>query len=404
MNENLSRPRTAVIIAAAGRGERLGGNLPKAWRPLAGVTLIQRALWSFAPATLHRHGQRRAISWICLAVDAEWVEPARELTSSLPVPTVVVAGGTTRTHSVENALREVPDEIDVVAVHDAARPFWPVEHWDELVEESWKWDGAILAVPVSDTLKRAEIGGMVTVDRNDLWAAQTPQAFRAEMLRRAHAKAVETGVTATDDADLVRRVGGAIKIIYSTPRNIKITTPQDWELAEQLRGIPVTDSIRIGTGFDAHRLGGPGPLMLGGVRLAESGGLIGHSDGDALLHAICDALLGAAALGDIGVHFPPSDDKFRGCDSRELLRTTRDILQTNGFSPLQVDATVMAEKPRLSPYVDDMRLVIANDLGLDTGQVSVKATTTEGMGFVGREEGVAVHAVATIRRAIRGDV
>ena len=160
--------------------------------------------------------------------------------------------------------------------------------------------------------------------------------------------------------------------------------------------------LRVGFGCDAHRLGGPGPLMLGGVRLADTGGLIGHSDGDALLHALCDALLGAAALPDIGHHFPPSDPRFKGCDSRDLVRRTVRILREAGFVPAQADATVMAEKPRLSPHIPAMCQTIAADLGIDTSRVSVKATTTEGMGFVGRGEGIAAQVVATIQPARRG--
>ncbi|GAB4317360.1 MAG: bifunctional 2-C-methyl-D-erythritol 4-phosphate cytidylyltransferase/2-C-methyl-D-erythritol 2,4-cyclodiphosphate synthase [Candidatus Zixiibacteriota bacterium] len=396
MKHLLPKPRIAVIIAAAGRGERLGGDTPKAWRPLCGHTLVQRALQSFGTESLSRYEQDCGVSWIGIAVDRDYTDTARALAKSSAYHVEIVEGGGTRVESVRNVLERVPKDIDIIAVHDAARPFWPVDKWDELVREAWKWDGAILAIPVSDTLKRAEIGGMVTVDRHEVWAAQTPQAFRAEMLRRAHEQAGEEGVSATDDADLVRRIRGAIKFVHSTPRNFKITTREDWEFASQIAAMETT--MRVGTGYDAHRLGGDGPLIIGGVRLADTGGLIGHSDGDVLLHAVCDALLGAAGLGDIGRHFPPSDNRYKGIDSRELLRRTRTILANTGLEARQVDSTILAEAPRMAPYIEAMRGNIAQDLGLSIGDVSVKATTTEGMGFVGRREGIAAQAIATITR------
>jgi len=393
----LPKPRIAVIIAAAGQGERLGRGVPKAWRPLNGISLVERAIRAFQPASMERYQQLCRVEWIGVAVDNASLDQGARLAELSGVPVHVVAGGATRTESVSNVLSLVPDSMDVVAVHDAARPFWPVDKWDDLVHEAWKWDGAIFAIPVSDTLKRAEIAGMVTVDRHEVWAAQTPQAFRTDMLRRAHALAQETGETATDDADLVRRVRGAIKFVQSTPRNFKITTHDDWEFAEQIAATG-EQNMRVGTGYDAHRLGGDGPLMIGGVRLTGSGGLIGHSDGDVLLHAICDALLGAASLGDIGKHFPPSDDRFKGVNSRELVCATRELLAAAGFVPAQVDGTILAEAPRMAPHIEAMRQSIAEDLRLDFGRVSVKATTTEGMGFVGRGEGIAAQAVAVVHR------
>ncbi|MBD3297237.1 MAG: 2-C-methyl-D-erythritol 2,4-cyclodiphosphate synthase [candidate division Zixibacteria bacterium] len=398
MKHLLPKPRIAVIIAAAGKGERLGGDVPKAWRDLCGTTLLERSIASFQPPSLQTHQQICHVTWMGLAVDSEYVQRARELTLSAQDPIEVVEGGATRVESVRNVLARVPDAIDVIAVHDAARPFWPVEKWDELVQEAWKWDGAILAIPVGDTLKRAEIAGMVTVDRHEVWAAQTPQAFRAEMLKRAHEQVSERDAIATDDAELVRRVRGAIKFVYSSPRNFKITTREDWKFAEQVA--TMDNAIRVGTGYDAHRLGSDGPLMIGGVRLADTGGLIGHSDGDVLLHAICDALLGATTLGDIGTHFPPSDERLKGIDSRHLLRETRVLLSNAGYQPSQIDATILAEAPRMAPHVDAMRMIIAEDLALSINDVSIKATTTEGMGFVGRGEGIAAQAVATITRSV----
>ncbi|MBI5868054.1 MAG: 2-C-methyl-D-erythritol 4-phosphate cytidylyltransferase [candidate division Zixibacteria bacterium] len=385
-----SSPRIAVIIAAAGSGARLGGDIPKPWRLLNGQSLVERAWRSFCPESLH-------VERIVLAVDAPYLPATLEFASASLVPLHAVAGGATRTASVRHALREIPDSIDLVAVHDAARPFWPVEIWADLVDAAVRVGGSVPAVAVSDTLKRVQGSTLETVDRAGLWAVQTPQMFRADLLHGAHEAAQRDGIDATDDAELVRRVGGATEVVPSSAANFKITTAADWALAEHLSeqgNAPM--AMRIGFGYDAHRLGGPGPLMLGGVRLADSGGLIGHSDGDALLHALCDALLGAAALRDIGHHFPPDDPRFKGCDSRELVRETVQLLRVAGFAPAQADATVLAEHPRLAPHVTAMCTTIAADLGLDPGRVSVKATTTEGMGFVGRGEGIAAQVVATV--------
>jgi len=317
-----------------------------------------------------------------------------------PVSLTVIAGGATRAQSVARVLHEVPAGIDIVAVHDAARPFWPVSQWDELVWQTVSNGGAILAIPVHDTIKKESGAGLETVDRSDLWAAQTPQVFQKELLLRAHAES--GGIDATDDADLVQRIGGTIKVVSSTARNFKITTMADWEHAQSIMGDGAAP-LRAGHGYDVHRLGADGPLMIGGVRLADTGGLIGHSDGDVLLHAICDALLGAAALGDIGVHFPPSDAKFRGIDSRKLVRATAQLLRNHGFFPVQLDATVAAEAPKLAPHIAAMRERIAADLGMSVDAVSVKATTTEGLGFVGRREGIAAYAVAMVRSTARSD-
>lgn len=323
------------------------------------------------------------------------------MTPECPIPLAIVKGGDSRAQSVANVLNAVSPEIDIIAVHDAARPFWPVSLWDDLVGQANSAGGAIFALPVHDTIKRASANGIETVDRSELWAAQTPQVFQAGLIRKAYAHATEAGIDATDDADLVQRLGGSVKVVSSTARNFKITTMADWEHAQFLVS-NVAPPFRCGHGYDVHRLGSDGPLMIGGVRLADTGGLIGHSDADVLLHAICDALLGAAALGDIGVHFPPTDPRLKGIDSRELLRVTAAILRDHGFLPYQLDATVAAEAPKLAPHVLAMRELIAADLGIDLSAVSVKATTTEGLGFVGRGEGIAAYAVALIQPTPRG--
>lgn len=386
-----------VIIVAAGSGQRFGGDIPKQWKPLAGITPLERSCQSFMSGILREIHDSPIPTWVGIVVDDSHRESAEDVGKSLNASYDIILGGATRRQSVANALDRMPQTVDIVAIHDAVRPFWPQSKWTELVDACRYNDGAILAVPVSDTLKNHSGSQTVTVDRRDLWMAQTPQVFRADVLREAHRQAERTGSTATDDADLVERTGGRVEIIPSTTTNIKITTPDDWELALRIAEHAVSSApMRVGTGYDTHRLGSDGPLMLGGVRFADSGGLIGHSDGDALLHAICDALLGAAALGDIGQHFPPTDARFAGIDSRKLVRETVALLNRAGYRPVQVDATVMAEQPKIMPRAMDMRRAIADDLGLDLTMVSVKATTNEQMGFIGRGEGIAAQAIATI--------
>lgn len=392
-----TQPAIGVIIVAAGSGERFGGDTPKQWKQLVGLTPVERSWLSFMRGSLVKLGQFQTPRWVCVVVDKDHVDAAKALNEAKTVASEVVIGGASRRQSVANALARLPDDIEIVAVHDAVRPFWPQSKWDELVAACRYNDGAILAVPVSDTLKNHSGSQTVTVDRRNLWMAQTPQVFRSDVLRQAHHQAEQKGIDATDDADLVERAGGRVEIVPSATTNIKITTLDDWNLALRIAGMTVSSAaMRVGTGYDTHRLGGDGPLVLGGVRFADTGGLIGHSDGDALLHALCDALLGAAALGDIGQHFPPSDSRFAGIDSRKLVKETVAILGRAGYRPVQVDATVLAEHPKIMPQAEAMRKIIAEDLGIGPGMVSVKATTNEQMGFVGRGEGIAAQAVAVI--------
>ncbi|MBI3872836.1 MAG: 2-C-methyl-D-erythritol 4-phosphate cytidylyltransferase [candidate division Zixibacteria bacterium] len=391
-------PTIGVIIAAAGSGTRLGPGAPKQWRRFRdGTTPVERSLRSFCESALTSSGQKHQVTWIALVADSIHMDEARRLAIADAAPAQIIAGGPTRTESVRNALRKLPDDIEIVAIHDAVRPLWPRRLWDRLIEAARGADGAILAAPVADTLKRPQGESLSTVDRRDLWMAQTPQVFHVPILKEAHQRAQEDGVGGTDDAELVERIGGRIAIVESTKANVKITNPEDWDMAQlKVEAEGSSTSFRMGIGFDAHRLGGDRPLVLGGVRLADGGGLIAHSDGDVLLHAICDALLGAAALGDIGRHFPPDDPKYTGVDSRFLLRRTVDILAAAGYRPSQIDSVIMAEAPRIAPHVSVMRAHIAADLDLPESSVSVKATTMEQMGFVGRKEGIAAQAVAVI--------
>jgi 2-C-methyl-D-erythritol 4-phosphate cytidylyltransferase/2-C-methyl-D-erythritol 2,4-cyclodiphosphate synthase len=390
-------PTIGVIIAAAGKGLRCGDGEAKQWRTLGGRTLVARAVSALGSEALTLSETPGRVVHIALVVDSDNTDRARHLAETVSVPITVVGGGATRTESVRAGISALPPDCDLIAVHDAARPFWPQSLWGALIAATISNGAAIFATRVTDTIKNTQDGGCRTIDRSSLWAAQTPQMFQADLLKAAHTAALDDGVHGTDDAELVERRGGQVVCVPAPATNIKITTPEDWALARLMTGETSSSAIpRVGIGYDAHRLGGECPLIIGGVRLAETGGLIGHSDGDVLLHAIADALLGAAALGDIGVHFPPNDPSLKGLDSRILLRQTHDLLIAEGYRPYQVDAVVMAEAPKLAPHTARMRELIATDLGLTVDFVSVKATTTEKMGFVGRGEGIAVQATATI--------
>jgi 2-C-methyl-D-erythritol 4-phosphate cytidylyltransferase/2-C-methyl-D-erythritol 2,4-cyclodiphosphate synthase len=260
---------------------------------------------------------------------------------------------------------------------------------------------AIAATPVSDTLKRVTIEGAITgtVDRAGLWAAQTPQAFRLALLRRAIA--ANPGETVTDEAGLCEAAGVPVSVVPASPANLKVTHAEDISAADALLRArhgsqPTAGPVRAGIGYDAHRFASGRRLVLGGVEIAHDRGLDGHSDADVLLHAIADAVLGAAALGDIGQHFPPSDERFRDADSQRLLREAVRLVREAGWAPGNVDATLLAETPRVAPHAPLMRERIAACLGLLPGAVSVKATTNEGMGSIGRGEGIAALATATL--------
>jgi 2-C-methyl-D-erythritol 2,4-cyclodiphosphate synthase/2-C-methyl-D-erythritol 4-phosphate cytidylyltransferase len=315
----------------------------------------------------------------------------------------IVAGGARRQDSVAAGLEALPEAIEIVVIHDGARPLTEPELFDRCVAAAAESGAAIAATPVSDTLKQVTEGVIrATVDRAGLWAAQTPQAFRLESLSQA--MTFGANETATDEARLCELAGLAVTVVPSSLANLKVTRAEDIPVADALlryrggergsRG--VQEGNRVGIGYDAHRFAAGRRLVLGGVEIAHDRGLDGHSDADVLLHAIADAILGAASLGDIGQLFPPSDERFRDADSQLLLREVVDLAREAGWAPGNVDATVLAEAPRVAPQVPLMRERIAACLGLTLDAVSVKATTNEGMGSIGRGEGIAALATATL--------
>ena len=359
--------------------------------PLCGRPLVTYCLDAFRASSVEE---------IVLAAPPDAVEAFRRLIAGGPRDRTekVVAGGATRQESVWAGLRELSAGIDCVLIHDAARPFVRPQLIELCAEAARAHGAAVAALPVTDTLKRAN--GEVAregVDRADLWAAQTPQAFRADLVCEAYRRAQREGRVATDDASLVEAMGHPVRLVMGSPRNMKITYPEDLAFAETLvRAQAGSAPVRCGIGFDLHRLVEGRRLVLGGIEFASPRGLQGHSDADVLTHAVCDALLGAACLGDIGQHFPDTDPQYEGADSIELLRQAAAMVAAAGYRVVNVDAVVVAEAPRIADHVEGMRRRLAEALSITADHVSVKGKTAEGMGIIGAREGIASHAVCTV--------
>jgi 2-C-methyl-D-erythritol 4-phosphate cytidylyltransferase / 2-C-methyl-D-erythritol 2,4-cyclodiphosphate synthase len=386
--------RVAAVVPAAGQGERLGGDVPKSLVLLRGRPLVQYALEVLQ--------QVPEIESIVVVAPPDAVDAVRRLAESARLSKVaaVVPGGRDRQASVASGLAALPPGADVVLVHDGVRPFLSPSLVSAVAAAAASEGSATAAVPVAETLKSGEGDWVVaTVDRSGLYSVQTPQAFRRALLEEAHREAERQGFRGTDDAALVERLGHPVRIVPGSPRNLKVTVPEDLALAEAiLRQAETPAAPRVGIGFDAHRFASGRPLILGGVEVAAPRGLLGHSDADVVVHAVMDALLGAAGCGDIGRQFPPEDPAYAGARSLALLVQVRDLLAGRGWRAANVDVVVMAEAPRLSPFIPAMRAAMAGALGLAADQVNVKATTVEGMGAIGREEGIAAQAVATLER------
>jgi 2-C-methyl-D-erythritol 4-phosphate cytidylyltransferase/2-C-methyl-D-erythritol 2,4-cyclodiphosphate synthase len=371
-----------ALIVAAGKGERLGGGIPKQYRLIGGKPLLR---WAVEPFLRHS-----AVKDVRVVIGAGQEELAATALDDLAVGPLI-EGGAERSDSVLAGLAAV--QSDAILIHDAARPFCPSNVIDRLVASLEFHDGAAPVLAAGDTLARAtdQIGD--PIDRSGLVRVQTPQAFRTEALRQAYA--IWSGPSPTDETTVLRAAGMSVAAVSGDPALDKLTSPEDWARAEQwLAGALVP---RTGVGFDVHAFAGEGPIMLGGIPVPHSRGLSGHSDADVVLHAITDALLGAAGLGDIGEHFPPSDAQWKGASSDRFLAHAASLLRERGAILDHVDCTIIGEEPRIGPWRDAIRSRIAGILGIDLNQVSVKATTTDGLGFTGRREGLAAQAVANIR-------
>lgn len=388
-----SAAQAAAVIVAAGRGERLGAPLPKAFVPVAGLPLLLH--------TARRVELSPLVDRIVVVVGEPHVDRTRALLTEHGLRKVasVVAGGAHRQDSVFAGLSQL-GEAPVSVVHDGARPLVTPEIVTAVIQAAAETGAASAGLPVRETVKLMDgRDARQTLDRDRLWVAHTPQAFRTALLREAHHRAKTDGFFGTDDAVLVERLGHAVRMVEDSPRNVKVTVPADLELAEVYLGQRSDRGgqiVRTGVGYDAHRLVMGRTLRLGGVEIPSPRGLAGHSDADVLAHAIIDALLGGAGLGDIGRHFPPSDPAYKDADSIELLRRAAALAADAGWRVLHVDSTVLAEAPRLAPYISTMQERLAAAIGVESSAVNIKATTTEGMGAIGRGEGIAAHAVATL--------
>ena len=374
-----------ALIVAAGSGSRIGGEVPKQFRLLGSKSVLAHAVDAMAS-----HPRIEAVR---VVIGARQEEMARNALNARDVGALIV-GGAERADSVRAGLATLGDGI--VLVHDAARPFCPPEVIDRLLDALERHDGAVPALAVADTLAKARGNIDAMVDRTALVRIQTPQAFHVEDLLFAYDEAGKRAPT--DESTVMVEAGLKVATVEGDPMLDKLTTPADWDRAEASLAARLIS--RTGMGFDVHAFEGPGPLMMGGIEIAHERGLAGHSDADVVLHAITDALLGAAGLGDIGEHFPPSDPQWKGAASDIFIAHAAQLIRDRGGIIDFVDCTVIAEEPKVGPHRAAMRSRVAEILGLSVGQVSIKATTTEKLGFTGRREGIAAQAVATVRMEI----
>lgn len=376
---------TVALIVAAGRGHRAGRGLPKQYRLLAGQSLLRRSCLAFL-----NHPRVDAVGAVIHPDDVSLYADSTAGLEMLPP----VYGGATRQDSCRNGLESLTGLApQKVLVHDAARPFVDEATIGRVLDALGDSPAAIAAIPVTDTLKRAGARGLVagTVEREGLWRAQTPQGFRYDEILAAHRKLASQSLT--DDAVVAEAAGLAVALTPGSEANFKLTTEDDFARAERMLG---TGDIRVGSGFDVHRFDEGTSVTLCGIKIKHDKSLAGHSDADVGLHAITDALLGAIGEGDIGSHFPPSEAKWRGADSSLFLRHAAELVGERGGKIRHLDVTLICEGPKVGPHRDSMRARIAEIVGIAIDRVSVKATTTEGLGFTGRGEGIAAQATATV--------
>jgi 2-C-methyl-D-erythritol 4-phosphate cytidylyltransferase / 2-C-methyl-D-erythritol 2,4-cyclodiphosphate synthase len=379
-------PKCAALIVAAGHGVRAGEGLPKQYRALAQVPVLRRSIAAFAGHPDVDHVQ------VVISLEHRQLYDAAVAGLSLAAPAV---GGETRQDSVRLGLEALGAvKPALVLIHDAARPLIAAETIGATVRALGEADGALPILPASDTLKRVRDTAVeATVAREGIGMAQTPQGFRFEKILAAHRAA--RGTSFTDDASIAEHAGLRVVAVAGSRLNVKLTTPEDFVMAEAL--LSQTGSVRTGQGFDVHRLGPGDHVWLCGLRIEHTHSLIGHSDADVGLHAITDALLGAASLGDIGQHFPPTDERWRGAPSHIFLTHAAQLIAERHGRIEHVDVTLICERPKVAPHREAMVVKIAALLAIDRSRVSVKATTTEGLGFTGRGEGIAAQAIATVR-------
>ncbi len=383
--------KVGVIIAAAGQGSRMGESENKIFLPLEGIPVLVRSIKNF---------KQPWIDEIVVVGRSDEQDKIRTLLDRWKVSVdKVVVGGARRQDSVEFGLKALSEKVEWVFIHDGARPLVTEATILESFKQVQRHQAVGVGVPVKDTIKVIDSNNYIinTPKREQLWAIQTPQAFSYELIKNAYAEANLHGWEVTDDCSLVEKIGAKVKMIQGENTNIKITTPEDLEIAtmflnKMVGGLP----MRTGIGYDVHRFADDRPLILAGIQIDHARGLSGHSDADVATHALMDSLLGAAGLGDIGRHFPDSDPEYKGISSILLLERVVNLLAKKQYRINNVDLTIIAQKPKLAPYIDQMRASLSKIMAVDLDAINVKATTTEGLGFCGREEGIAAMAVATI--------
>lgn len=389
--------KITAIILAAGIGRRMGTDISKQYLTIDGKPILVHTLENFEKA--------QSISNIIIVVskvDIEYVQKEVRDKYQISKVTDITIGGKERQDSVKCGLECLDDDTDIVVIHDGVRPFISTEYIELLVKNVGEKRAITLGVPVKDTVKSVKSDGYIskTLDRSELWLTQTPQVFLRNVICKAYAQAYRDGIYGTDDAALVERMGIPVMMMPGSNQNIKITTPEDLVIGEYILK-QRSNVMKVGIGYDSHRLVKGRSLILGGVEIPSDMGLLGHSDADVLLHAICDAILGALGDGDIGKHFPDNDPAYKDISSLKLLQIVKERALAQGFGVGNVDATIIVEKPKLSSYMTKMIHNISQILEINSSMVNIKASTNEGLGFVGRNEGIAVFSVVTIQEGIK---
>jgi 2-C-methyl-D-erythritol 4-phosphate cytidylyltransferase / 2-C-methyl-D-erythritol 2,4-cyclodiphosphate synthase len=380
--------RVGVIVVAAGQGSRIGGPVPKQLLDLGGASMLRRSVAAF-----DRHPQ---VSQIVVVLPQAQLSDGGDIVGAISRPYVIVAGGARRQDSVANGFSALAEDVDVVLIHDAARPFASQTLIDRVIAAAVEAGAVIPAIPVRDTVKRIDrVSRLVTatIPRDEVWLAQTPQGFRRDVLRAAVALGT-AGTEATDEAMLAEAAGHPVRIVDGEIENMKITTPQD--LAAARSRFSGGGESRVGTGYDLHRLEAGRPLVLAGIVVPFDKGPVAHSDGDVLCHSLVDAMLGAAGAGDIGRHFPDTDASWKDAPGLDLVARSVEIVRRLGWSVVNADVTIVLERPKLSGFVPQMTARLAATLGISGSSIGIKGKTNEGVDAVGRGEAIAAHAVVML--------
>lgn len=388
----------AAIITAGGFGRRMGSTNPKQYLTIRNCPIVIHTLKTFLATKL--------FDQLILVAPAEHLDQTRKLLHEYQLDSCLdlVCGGETRQDSVRNGLNQVRSFISYVAVHDGVRPLIGRQIIEKCLQAAHISGAAITAVPVKDTLKLSPDSKVIarTIERSQLWRAQTPQISKVSLLKAAYKKAAELNFSGTDEASLLELINCPVRLIEGSETNIKITLPEDIQMAEAIlnsQNQPPQSMFRVGHGYDAHQLVPGRPLILGGVTIPHPTGLLGHSDADVLTHALCDGVLGALGEGDIGRHFPDTDDQYKGADSLQLLQAVMQLCHENLFQLNNADITVVAQQPKIGPYIEEMKKNLCRVCNVPPSTINLKATTTEKMGFTGREEGMSCHCVVLLKSA-----